>query len=98
MTQKTETQNTGKKPAPNSRPNQKPHNTMNSIKTNPTYRKAVQNACRKTFETACDREHFISRMDGIAHLIREISDTPQSDENFISGAAWALLTIIRWSE
>lgn len=77
---------------------QKPKNTMNSIKTNPEYRKAVQTACRKAFETACDREHFSARMDGIAHIIREISDTPHSDENFIAGAAWALMTIIRWSE
>lgn len=77
---------------------QKPINTMNCIKTNPEYRKAVQTACRKAFETACDREHFSARMDGIAHIIREISDTPHSDENFIAGAAWALLTIIGWSE
>lgn len=77
---------------------EKPINTMNSTKTNPDFRKSVQTACQNAFKTACDREHFISRMDGIAHLLREISDTPQSDVSFIEGAAWALLTNIGWSE
>ena len=71
---------------------------MNCIKTNPEYRKAVQTACKKSFETACDREHFSARMEGITLLIREISDTPQSDISFVTGAAWALITLVGWSE
>ena len=75
---------------------EKPVRQMNSVQTNEQYRTEILLACRSCFTTAAGRAQFCARMEGICSLVREISDTPAVDENFLQGVYFALLSVAGW--
>ncbi len=75
---------------------EKPLQQMNCCRSNEQYRTEILLACRNCFTTAAGRVQFCSRMEGIGSLVREISDTPAVDENFLQGVFFALLSVAGW--